>query len=104
AGETDAGGNPSSHSSPLVLTVVANADDDTEEQTALTLTVGATTIGSRAAAHVPFSIGGLDPEDTGTVTFTDANGKTLQVNVNAGQTNYSADLTSLSDGPITSKL
>jgi hypothetical protein len=42
--------------------------------------------------------------DTGTVTFTDANGKTVKVNVNGGQTSYFANLSSLADGIVTSSL
>src|SRR5262249_44793669 len=40
----------------------------------------------------------------GTVTFTDANNKTVVVSVNGGQTNYTANLTTLADGAITSTL
>ena len=79
-------------------------DDDSAEQAALKLTIGNTNIGSSAASAVPFTIAGLDPEDTGTVTFTDVNNKTVTVNVTASQTSYTADLTSLADGAITSSL
>jgi hypothetical protein len=53
---------------------------------------------------VAFTVAGLDSEDTGTVTFTDANGKTIKVNVNGTQTNYTANFTSLADGAIKSSL
>jgi hypothetical protein len=79
-------------------------DQDSGEQALLNLTVNVTAINATTAATVPFTIAGLDAEDKGTVTFTDANGKTVQVNVNAGQTSYTADLTSLADGTITSSL
>ena len=53
---------------------------------------------------MPFTIAGLDLEDTGAVTFTDANGKTVQVDVDGAQTNYVADLSALADGSIQSSL
>src|SRR5262249_35744342 len=66
---------------------------------------GSTTpIGAAGAGQVAFTIAGLDPEDTGTVTFTDANGKTVQVHVTGGQTSYTASLSSLADGSIPSTL
>jgi uncharacterized repeat protein (TIGR03803 family) len=80
------------------------ADSDTGEQAALSLAVGNTDIGAAAASAVPFMIAGLDTEDTGTVTFTDRNGKTVQISVNGGETSYSANLTTLADGTITSSL
>jgi hypothetical protein len=83
---------------------VGSLDQDTGEQNALSLTVGDADIGSAAAPAVPFTIAGLDLEDTGTVTFTDANNKTVQVNVNGGQTSYTANLSTLADGRITSSL
>ena len=57
-----------------------------------------------AAAAVAFTIAGLDAEDTGSATFTDANNKTVTVNVSGGQTSYTANLTTLADGTITSSL
>jgi hypothetical protein len=86
------------------LSQLGSTDDDTGEQAALTLTIGPTLIGSAAATMVPFEIAGLDLEDTGTVTFTDPNGNMVTVNVNGGQTSYTADLSSLADGAITSSL
>ena len=83
------------------------ADLDANEQTALHLTVNGnstTPIGSTGAGTVAFTIAGLDPEDTGTVTFTDASSKTVVVNINGTQTSYSANLTSLTDGTVTSSL
>jgi large repetitive protein len=79
-------------------------DQDAGEQAALSLTVGNTDIGLKAASAAPFTIAGLDAEDTGTVTFTDANNQSVAVSVNGGQTSYTADLTSLADGPISSSL
>jgi hypothetical protein len=53
---------------------------------------------------VPFTIGGLDAEDTGTVTFTDINNKTVPLSVTGGKTSYTADLSSLADGTIKTSL
>jgi hypothetical protein len=54
---------------------------------------------------VPFTIAGLEFEDTGTVTFRDGSHAPVIVNVSGAQTNYTADLTSLADlGAITSEL
>jgi hypothetical protein len=82
-------------------------DTDTGEQAALKLTINsgaATPLGASIAGNVPFTIAGLKLEDVGTVQFTDSNGKTVQVNVNGGQTSYTVNLSSLADGQITSAL
>lgn len=83
------------------------SDTDTGEQSALQLTINsgaATPLGAAIAGNAPFTIAGLELEDSGTVTFTDSNGKTVQVNVNGGQTSYTVNLSSLADGQITSAL
>ncbi|TPK95517.1 hypothetical protein FJ938_27945 [Mesorhizobium sp. B2-4-14] len=85
----------------------ATSDQDAGEQAALGLTVNAnaaTPIGSAGARAVTFTVAGLDPEDSGTVTFKDSNSKTVTVDVTGGQTNYMANLTGLADGTITSSL
>jgi hypothetical protein len=74
------------------------------EQAALILTVPNTAINAATASAVAFTIGGLDSEDTGTVTFTDVNNHTVTVQVSGSQTSYSANLTALADGTITSSL
>ena len=78
-------------------------DRDVGEQAALKLTIGNTDIGLAAATAVPFTTS-LDSEDSGTVTFTDGNSKTVPINVTGGQTSYIADLSSLTGGTITSSL
>jgi ELWxxDGT repeat protein len=100
ATETDAVGLISAQSVGFSITV----DRDPGEQAGLKLTVGTTIIGPTAASAVPFTIAGLDPEDTGTVTFLDSSGNVVQVTVNGGQTSYTANLTTLTDGAITSSL
>jgi hypothetical protein len=86
------------------IVVHPTLDQDSGEQATLKLTVGNSNIGAAAAAAVPFAVAGLDSEDTGTVTFTDANHKTVTVNVRGGQTSYAANLKTLADGTITSQL
>jgi uncharacterized repeat protein (TIGR03803 family) len=79
-------------------------DRDTDEQNALSLKFTNTAINAATAPAVAFTISGLDPEDTGTVTFTDVNGSSVVKNVTGLQTSYSADLSTLADGTITSSL
>jgi hypothetical protein len=67
---TDSAGNLFT---PVAGTTVT-LDRDAGEQAALKLTLGNTDIGAAAASAVPFTIAGLDAEDTGTVTFTKGNG------------------------------
>jgi hypothetical protein len=84
----------------------SGADNDASEQSVLSLTVNnqlTTPIGAANAASVPFAIAGLDPEDAGAVTFSDGTNQ-VTVRVSAGQANYTADLTTLADGPISSTL
>jgi len=93
---TDIGGSTTSASSTATVA-----------HTAVYLTVNGnstTPIGAAHAGKVSFAVTGLDSDDTGTVTFTDVNHKTVLVNVNDTQTNYLADLTTLADGQITSSL
>jgi hypothetical protein len=82
-------------------------DRDAGEQAALKLTINgnsATPIGAAGAGSVAFTVAGLDPEDIGTVTFTDANNNTVVVPVTGTLTSYTANLTSLTDGTIISSL
>ena len=97
---TDAAGNTFTATSGNTATL----DQDKGEQAALKLTVNTTAISAAAALAVPFTIGGLDAEDTGTVTFTDVNNKTVPVSVTGGKTSYTADLSSLADGTIKTSL
>jgi hypothetical protein len=88
------------------LNDVMPLDVDTGEQAALSLTVNVNStapIGAAASGAVPFAIAGLDSEDTGAVSFSDGTNQ-VRVNVSAGQTNYTADLSTLKDGPIVSTL
>ena len=97
---SDAAINPATAEATHTLTV----NEDKGEQAALKLTVTDTDIGASAAAAVPFTIAGLESDDTGTVTFTDHAGNTIVVDVSGGTTSYNANLTSLDDGTITSSL
>jgi hypothetical protein len=95
-----AAGSVSQQSTALSFVV----DTDAEEQGSLQLTAQTISISAATAALVPFTIAGLESEDTGTVTFTDINQKSVAVNVTGGQTSYTANLSSLADGTITSSL
>ena len=55
------------------------------------------------AGNVSFTVAGLGGNQTGTVTFTDAADQQVVVNVGANGS-YSADLSALTDGAITSLL
>jgi large repetitive protein len=80
--------------------VITNAtlDEDTGEQA-----VTDTLVGSGIAGAVHFSVGGLEADDSGTVTFSDGTNH-VTVDVSGALTNYTADLTALKDGRITSTL
>ena len=96
--------DPAGNSFTPVAGNAVELDQDAGEQAALSLTLGITDIGRKAADAVPFTIGGLEARDTGSVIFTDANRKSLTVGVNGSKTSYSADLSTLADGPIKSSL
>ena len=51
-------------------------------------------------AHVTFTISGLEGDESGTMTFTDINGKQVVVDVGSNG-DYSADLSSLAQGKVT---
>ena len=78
-------------------------DQDLTEQAALSLSVTNTDVGASAAKTVPFTIAGLESDDTGAVTFTDGH-TTVVVPVTGGTTSYTANLHTLTDGTITSSL
>ena len=75
---------------------------DTDVSQTASLAVTAPTNGAGASA-VSFSVTGLDDTGTGTVTFRDANNKTVIVNVTGSGTAV-ANLSGLADGPISSAL
>ena len=83
---------------------VTVGDNDSGEQAALQLDIANAFVGKAGETAVPFTIAELDPEDAGTVTFTDSNNQTVTVAVSAGTTSYAADLTTLADGAITTTL
>src|SRR5262249_40751852 len=60
-------------------------------------------ISSAEAIDVTFTVSGLKVGQTATVTFTDGNNQQVSVNV-SGDGSYSANLSSLDDGTITSSL
>src|SRR4029079_15503634 len=71
----------------------------------LTLTITDTTINASEAGTAGFSVSGLDGDLTSaTVTFSDGVNPDVVVDVSGGDGSYSADLSSLTDGTITSVL
>ncbi|WP_426424310.1 Ig-like domain-containing protein [Bradyrhizobium genosp. A] len=78
-------------------------DHSSGEQAALALAVTNTQVNAAGSALLNFTISGLQPTDTGIVTFTDGQ-NSVSVNVNGGQSTYTANLSALSDGPISSQL
>jgi Bacterial Ig-like domain/Right handed beta helix region len=60
-------------------------------------------VNSTESASVTFTVSGLPSNEPGTVTFTDAANQQVVVNV-GGNGNFSADLSALTDGTITSSL
>jgi hypothetical protein len=96
-------------SNDLTLLLNTPPDDDSAEQDALKLTVNnnsTTPIGATNAGSVPFTIAGLDPEDTGSVTFSDGTAAhDVVVNiVNGAPTATSVSLSGMNDGTIKSSL
>jgi T5SS/PEP-CTERM-associated repeat protein len=73
------------------------------EQAALSLNVTGTLINAAAATAVQFSVAGLESADTGLVTFSDGSHQ-VKVIVRGTATNYVANLSTLTDGAITSQL
>src|SRR6516165_8444727 len=80
-------------------------DQDLGEHPSVLVNGGSTTpIGAAGAGQVALTISGLEADDSGTLTFSDQAGKTVQVHVTGGQTNYTASLSSLANGSISSSL
>src|SRR5690348_2323961 len=79
---------------------------DTDKTEVATLSVNDTVdhvINNAESTAVYFSVDGLDDGGSGTVTFTDIHGHTVSVGV-TGNGTFSANLSSLDDGSITSAL
>jgi hypothetical protein len=100
---TDAANNAFSKSGNTVT-----LDQGLGEQTQLALAVDgggtAAAVGASGASSVGFTVAGLETLDTGNATFTDANGKTVIVNITGAHASYTVNLSSLADGKITSTL
>ena len=77
-------------------------DHDANEQASLALAVNSQ-INTAGSAVFNFTVSGLDSDDTGIVTFTDGQNQ-VTMNVTGSQTTYAANLSSLTDGPISSVL
>ena len=85
---------------------ILRLDTDANEQAALSLTVnGGVPIGALIAGAVPFTVGGLEADDSGTVAFSDGSHAPVVVNiVNGVPVVSTANLSGLTDGPITATL
>jgi hypothetical protein len=81
-------------------------DNDSGEQAALTLTVnGGNPIDAATAGAVPFTVAGLEPDDSGTVSFSDGSHAPVVINVAGGVPSATtADLAGLNDGNVTATL
>src|SRR5262249_47066581 len=87
-------------------------DQDVNEHPSVLVNVGSTTpIGAAGAGQVALTISGLEPDDSGTLTFSDQAGHAVVVTIVNGQAVDSqghpistVNLSSLSDGTITSSL
>jgi hypothetical protein len=96
----DASGN-------IFTDVIANAtlDQDAGEQAALRLTVnGGLPIGAAVAQAVPFTVSGIEPDDSGTVSFSDGSHAPVVVAIVNGQVPATVDLSGLNGGAITATL
>ena len=71
--------DPAGNSFTPVAGTSITLDQDSGEQAALSLSVTNTDVGASAAKTVPFTIAGLESDDTGTVTFTDSAHNTVTV-------------------------
>ncbi|MDX8435285.1 Ig-like domain-containing protein [Mesorhizobium abyssinicae] len=99
-GYTDAAGNAGAGGSDTVA-----IDTSADLGLALALTIAPANLVTNNAEKtvVGFTVVGLDADATGVVTFTDGSSHTVTVNVSANGS-YSADLSTLTDGPISSVL
>ena len=97
---TDAAGNTFT---PVAAGNSATLDQDVTEQA--TLSFADTLIGAAGATAVHFSVDGLAPDDSGTITFSDAanNTKTVDI-VNGTPVSATVDLSGFTDGTVTASL
>ena len=88
------------------VTTTATLDRDTGEQVALSLAVnGGHPIGAATAGAVPFTVGGLESDDNGSVSFSDGSHPPVAVTITNGVlAATTANLTGLTDGTITATL
>jgi uncharacterized repeat protein (TIGR03803 family) len=104
---TTSGGGASGSGTVFELSPSAPNDGGAAEQANLAVVVNGGSgnpIGAAGESAVAFSVAGMLTGDTGVVTFTDAANHTVTVNVAAGQTHYTADFSTLTDGAISASL
>ena len=94
---TDDAGNTASANGAAI-----DLDTSADLGAPVALTITDTTINNAEKTAVAFTVAGLDGDATGVVTFSDGT-NSVTVNV-AANGNYSADLSGLADGPISSVL
>jgi uncharacterized repeat protein (TIGR03803 family) len=100
---TTAGGG--ANGAGTVFEIASAAPSNEQAQLALKVNDGlGSPIGAAGEHGVAFTVAGLEPGDTGVVTFTDAANNTVTVNVAAGQTHYTADFAGLTDGAVSASL
>jgi uncharacterized repeat protein (TIGR03803 family) len=104
---TTSGGGASGSGTVFELSPSAPNDGGAAEQANLAVVVNGGSgnpIGAAGEGAVAFTVAGMETGDTGVVTFTDAANHTVTVNVAAGQTHYTADFSTLTDGVVSASL
>ena len=83
-------------------TATARLDQDLDEHP--TVAFALANIGKANAGTVQFTVNGLEPDDNGTITFSDGTHNVVVNIVNGAPVSPSVNLSGLSDGPITATL
>jgi uncharacterized repeat protein (TIGR03803 family) len=101
-GTTDGGG---ASGGGTVFEISSAAPTNEQADLALKVNGGSgSPIGLAGEHNVAFTVAGLQTGDTGVVTFTDSANHTVTVDVAAGQVQYAADFSTLTDGAISASL
>lgn len=104
---TTAGGGTTGSGTVFEIPAAAPGDGGAAEQAALALQVNGGSgdlIGAAGEHSVAFTVAGMAAGDTGVVTFTDSANHTVTVDVAAGETRYTADFSTLTDGAVGASL
>ena len=84
------------------VTATARLDQDLDEHP--TVAFALANIGKANAGTVQFTVNGLEPDDNGTITFSDGTHNVVVNIVKGAPVSTSVNLSGLSDGPITATL